>query len=78
MHLTPSGRMAMTHRATQRYTSITAKELDVKARSREEGDPLILREDSTFAAKKPKRASAKSSKAPDTSFNNRDGDGKRR
>lgn len=75
--LTPGGRRAMPHKAARRYTSPTAKELNVKARPRAEHEPVELRPDFTVAAKPPKKTRSGSSKSPGAEFkvNDKDRDG---
>lgn len=70
--LTPGGRRAAPHRAMNRYTQPTAKELNVKAKresSRKEAQgPPDLRDDFTLAAKQPSGRKGSSSKSPQTEF----------
>ena len=72
--LTPGGRRAMPHKAARRYTSPTAKELNVKARPRQENEPVELRQDFTVAAKPPKKRASGSSKSPGAEFKTHDKD----
>ena len=78
--LTPGGRRAVPHKAARRYTSPTAKELNVKARPRQEHEPVELRHDFAVAAKPPKKTRSGSSKSPGAEFkvHDKDRDGGRK
>ena len=79
--LTPGGRRAVPHKAARRFTSPTAKDLNIKARPRQEHEPVELRHDFAVAAKPPKKRTSGSSKSPGAQFpvhdKDRDGGKKR-
>ncbi len=74
MNLTlgPPGRKAAPYKAKNRYTSTTAKELNVKARPRDKQEPAHMREDFSFAADPPSRKHTDTSKGPDQNPSRKD------
>ena len=74
LNLTPGGRRAVPHKAARRFTSPTAKELNAKARPRQEHEPVELGHEFAVAAQPPKKRTSGSSKSPGAEFRVHDKD----
>lgn len=78
--LGPPGRKAAPHKAMNRHTATTAKEMNVKARPRGEQESVHMREDFSFAANPKSRKRSDSSRGSDVEVRRKDhrGGGKQR